>query len=104
MELLLPILFGCLMLNTLAGFILTGRTLNKLRDRHASVWTELGCPTLIVGNSPAAMSAFLRFLWRRSYLPLADEDLTTNCNRLRLIHVLQLLIFTGAILFLFSRS
>jgi hypothetical protein len=104
MELLLPILFGCLMLNTVVGFILTGRTLSKLRDRHASVWTELGSPTLIVGNSPAAMSAFLRFLWRKSYLPLADDDLTTNCNRLRLIHVLQLLIFAGTILFLLNRS
>lgn len=104
MELLLPILFGCLMLNTLVGFILTGRTLNMLRDRHTSVWSELGSPTLVIGNSPAAMSAFLRFLWRRSYLPLADKDLATNCNRLRLLHVVHLFIFASAILFLFNRS
>ncbi len=92
------------MLNTVVGFILTGRTLNMLRDRHASVWSELGSPTLVIGNSPAAMSAFLRFLWRRNYLPLADEGFSTNCNRLLLIHVVHLLIFAGTILFLFNRS
>ena len=98
MELLLPILFGCLILNTLLGLFQTRKTLMILRTYHEPKWITMGRPSLLAGNSPGSMTAFLIFIWRGGYDAVSDSDLKVNCYRLRLFHVFQLMFLIGAIL------
>src|SRR4030095_5262182 len=74
MHALLPILFVMLFVSCAVGFVLQYVFLSRLRTRHAQTWEALGRPTLFLNNSVSNSLAVLRFLWRREYRGLADEQ------------------------------
>jgi hypothetical protein len=74
MRALLPILFIILVVSCAVGFVLQHAFLSQLRARHAQTWEALGRPTLFLNNSISNSLAVLRFLWRREYRGLADEQ------------------------------
>ena len=74
MHAILPILFGMLFVSCAVGFVLQHLFLSRLRTRHAQTWEALGRPTLFLNNSISKSLAVLRFLWRREYHALSDEQ------------------------------
>ena len=93
MPTLLPILFVLLLVSCVVGLILQHVFLSRLRTRHARTWEALGRPTLFLNNSISNSLAVLRFLWRREYRDLADNELIRFAAFLRGYLVAYLLLF-----------
>ena len=83
MNALLPILFILLVMSCATGFILHYIFLSRLRSRHLQTWEALGRPTLFLNNSITNCLAVLRFLWRRDYRALGDEEFARFASFLR---------------------
>ena len=83
MHALLPILFVLLFVSCAAGIILHHTFLSRLRSRHSQTWEALGRPTLFLNNSITSGLAVLRFLWRRDYRALGDEEFARLAGFLR---------------------
>ena len=74
----------------LAGILVClARILALLRSRHRSVWTQLGCPSLLPRAGIANSTALTRFYWSRRIAALGDPEL--QCWVI-LLRVLQLLL------------
>ena len=83
MHALLPILFVLLFVSCAAGVALHHVFLSRLRSRHSQTWEALGRPTLFLNNSITKSLTVLRFLWRRDYRALGDEEFARLAGFLR---------------------
>ena len=71
------VLFIVVMLVICFGIILHHRFLRLMRVRHPSIWRSTGQPTVFsVGGSLIMSIPLLRFLWRKEYLSLDDQEFT----------------------------
>jgi hypothetical protein len=82
-----------LLAGAVGGFVLSYQFLGLLKDKHPDIWTSLGSPTLFLHNTPKNNKAVLRFLRRREYLRVGDEELTRRSIRLWRFSKLYLLVF-----------
>jgi len=90
---LIPILFVALFVSAICGLALQWTFLSRLRGQHLPTWEALGRPTLFLNNSIMNSTAVLRFLWRRGYRTLGDEQLARLGNFLRCYLAAYLLFF-----------
>jgi hypothetical protein len=93
MNTLLPILFVLLFVSCAVGIVLHHVFLSRLRSRHSQTWEVLGRPTLFLNNSIINSLAVLRFLWRRDYRTLGDDEFTRLAGFLRGYMVAYLVLF-----------
>jgi len=69
------VLFIIVMLVICFGTILHHRFLRLMRVRHPSIWRSVGQPSVFsVGGSLIMSIPLLRFLWRKEYLSLDDQE------------------------------
>jgi hypothetical protein len=68
---------------TVAGWSLSGVFIRRLAAHHASVWKQLGSPTLLWNASPKTQFAFSKFLWSARYRELDDRHLNRLGDTLR---------------------
>jgi hypothetical protein len=93
MHALLPILFVLLFVSCAAGLVFHHIFLSRLRSRHSQTWEALGRPTLFLNNSIANGLAVLRFLWRRDYRALGDDEFAGFASFLRGYMTVYLVVF-----------
>ena len=101
MHALLPILFIALFVSAGIGFVLQHTFLLRLRTRHAQTWEALGCPTLFVNNSVGNSLAVFRFLWRRQYQSLGDQQSVRLASFLRGYLVVYFVLFMFVVVVFF---
>jgi hypothetical protein len=101
MHSLLPILFIALLVSAGVGFVLQHTFLSRLRTRHAQTWEALGRPTLFLNNSIPNSLAVLRFLWRREYQSLGDQQSVRLAGFLRGYLAVYLALFGFAVVVFF---
>ena len=67
--------------------------LRTLRLRHTGVWTEMGRPSLILGNSLRNNASVLTFLFSEKHRSMGDERLSRYTNASRWLLVLAVVSF-----------
>jgi hypothetical protein len=70
-------LFIAMMVGIVVYFAVVHFLFERLANAHGLIWEELGCPRLFKRLAFGDTLKFLRFLWRREYLPLNDSILTS---------------------------
>ncbi len=81
------VLWLILMAATLLGLAFIVWVLRYLRLNHHQTWIELGSPSLVWNNSMRNNFLFLKFIFKREHVPLADPKLTSLCGILRVFYV-----------------
>ena len=74
------ILFCIITVYFIGWLIMCSYFLRLLRTRHEERWISPGKPSLILNNSIANGIAVMRFLWRREYMELEDQQITRLCG------------------------
>ena len=99
----MPVLFSLLMILCVTGFIFHYIFLKRMKMKFPEIWQELGKPTLFLNNTIQNGLRVQKFLIRREYRTLSDENFIRFCDRLRLFGFGYLLFFGFYIvIFLFS--
>lgn len=83
---------------TIVYMFLISKLITVLKTSHASVYRQLGAPTLFTNNSPANSFRLMSFVLRRTYRDLGDARLASIASVCRLLLIVGLTI--GAICFL----
>ena len=65
------------------GFLLHRRFLARLQVRHPATWERLGRPSAVYSGSIANGLALGRFIRRREYESLEDDELSSFCGYYR---------------------
>ena len=104
MHALLPILSIVLFVSVGIGFVLQHTFLSRLRTHHAQTWEALGRPTLFFNNSISNSLAVLRYLWRREYLRLGDQQSIRLASFLRSFTVFYFVLFVITVVALFTTT
>ena len=89
-------------LGAFVGFLLYGRVVSHLRDRHEATWSELGAPQRSPGSMLSDRAALQRFLWAREFDAIADPELARRCQALRWFLVIW--IFSAPVVLLVASS
>jgi len=87
------VLFVTLTAIFVAGMVLHGFFLRRLRQKYPNVWESLGRPTLIMNNSPRNSLASLKYLFTAQYRELPDQSFVRYCDFLRIFDLAYGLIF-----------
>lgn len=72
--------FLLLMVLFIVGLRKYSLILTILRTQHASVWRELGRPSLVANNSMENGIVMLSFLLKRRFMDLSDSSFESVCN------------------------
>jgi hypothetical protein len=70
------------------GFFQMVRVIGILKNKHQSIWQDLGGPT-IISTSIKATNRLIAFILQRKYLEIGDDVLSANCGRARLMLFIQ---------------
>jgi hypothetical protein len=82
----------------LSSFILSGRVLALMRERHRDVWKNLGSPTMFLNNSIGNGVRLWLFNVRGGYKRLNDPQLTRLArwmNATSIVYGLSLILITA---------
>lgn len=85
----LPI-FVSLFATVFVWFGLSSWIFRRLAANHPETYQEMGSPTLLLNNSPANGTKFLRFIAAAGWKDLNDDGLTRAGRAMRIVFVLFL--------------
>lgn len=75
------------------GFALQAWMLRLMRKRHGDVWEKLGSPTLFFNASIKRDFVIQRYLKRKEYDLLDDQELSSVCRALVILQRIYMLVF-----------
>lgn len=90
---LLSYLWVVLCLVGVSGIYMHYKLLTYLKKNHFAKWQELGSPSIFMNNSISNNIRILKFLGRKEYAEIRDDNLISLCKFLNLYTILFLLIF-----------
>ena len=92
-----PAILLCVITVYFIGWVFVCRYfLRLLRTRHEERWISLGRPSLVLNNTITNGIAVTRFLWRKEYMELEDEQITRLCSFM-LVYQIGWLVLVGLV-------
>ena len=99
---MLPVLWGLMLVASIAWLFLSNRLLNILKENHEGIYKKLGEPGLIKRKKITGNSVIITFLLQRGYEQLNDDKVTFLCRGLRNILFIFIFCLSGCLIILFG--
>jgi nitrate reductase gamma subunit len=79
-KLLIPYVFGFLMLLALGGLLLNRYLYKTLKTNYPDIYKSLGEPSVFLNNSIRNSILVNKFIWKRKYVNLPNKDFKKFCD------------------------
>jgi len=98
MEAAAPYAFFTLLAVAVIGLGLSAPMHKAMKERHPSLWNELGKPGLLFDSSFTGTLRTQRYLWKKGYVNTADRDFVRLCTLMRTFNFVYLVVFAATLI------